>query len=120
MGLRMLHRRVSGWAGRVRETAEAGRYVEDWSDQCFALSDARGAIRADIWEPYDHVESWDHGPLKALAGDLDLECVILPKELGMRFTGRTVPIVFYQRQSNYRPNIEAAIERMLQELKSTS
>jgi hypothetical protein len=116
MGLRMLHRRVSGWAGKLRETSEASRYLEDWPDQSFILGDHRGAIRADIWEPYDHVESWDHGPLKALARDLGLECVILPATMGMWHPGRTVPVVFYQSESNHRPAIEAAIDRMVQEL----
>jgi hypothetical protein len=85
-------------------------------DHPFTLGDAGGALRVEVWEPYDDIEHRDHGPLKALAGALDLKCAILPKELGMWFPGRTVPIVFYQRQSSYRPNIEAAIERMAQEL----
>jgi hypothetical protein len=65
---------------------------------------------------YDHVESWDHSPLKALASDLGLECAILPKELGMWVPGETVPVVFYQSENSHRPAIEAAIERMMKEL----
>jgi len=100
-----------------RPTVEGGR---NYREHPFIVADRKGALRAEIWEPGEHVEGGDHGPLKALAAGLGLECVVLPSALGMWVPGRTVPIVFYQRQSSYRPNIEAAIERMVQELPGPS
>jgi hypothetical protein len=117
MSLHITSRQLRGWSRKLwlaydRERAAVGGY----HDHPFWLGDARGAHRAEIWEPSDPVAHRDHGFLKALAGDLGLECVILPATMGMWHPGRTVPVLFYQRQSSYRPNIEAAIERMVQEL----
>ena len=95
------------------DRADSGAH---YRDHPFRLGDARGVLRAEIWEPYDHVESWDHEPLKALAAGLGLECVVLPSAAGMWMPGRTVPIVFYQRESNYWPNIEAGLAGILEEL----
>jgi hypothetical protein len=113
MDLRVMHHRSGGWSRKLREADGAGERLRDHP---FALGDTRGALTVEVCEPYDDIAHRDRGFLEALAGRLDLECAMLPKELGMWFPGRTVPIVFYQRQGSYRPNIEAAIERMVQEL----
>jgi hypothetical protein len=98
---------------RKRQTVDGGAHCREHP---FTLADRKGALRAEVWEPYDDIAHRDHGFLKALAADLALECVILPATMGMWHPGRTVPAVFYQRQSSYRPKIEAAIERMVQKL----
>jgi hypothetical protein len=116
LGLQLTEHTV-GWPSRLRDAYRAAVPNEiGYCDHGFTLGDARRALRAEVWEPYDHVERWDHGALKALAARLHLECVILPATMGMWFPGRSVPVLFYQRQSSYRPIIEAAIERMVQEL----
>jgi hypothetical protein len=102
---------------RSRQTVDGGAH---YREHPFIVADPKGALRAEIWEPYGDIAHRDHGFLKALAGGLDLECVILPATIGMWHPGRTVPVVFYQRQSIYRSNIEAAIERMVKELPSSS
>jgi hypothetical protein len=119
MGLRVTHR-AGGWPSKLAMAFDRTRHAVDGGAHCrkhpFTLGDARGAHRAEVWEPYDHIAHRDHGFLKALAGDLDIKCVTLPATMGMWFPGRTVPIVFYQRQGIYRPKIEAAIDQMVQEL----
>jgi hypothetical protein len=75
----------------------------------------RGRVELYGWEPYWPPSDRGAG-LQAAADALGLKCAILPKELGMHYPGWTVPVVVFQRESLHRANIEAAIERMLQEL----
>jgi hypothetical protein len=118
MGLHV-SQRAGGWPSKLALALDRSCGADGsahYRDHPFELADARGAFRAEIWEPSLIAAERDHGFLKALAGGLDLECVLLPATMGMWFPGRTVPVVFYQRESIYRAGIEAAIERMMQEL----
>jgi hypothetical protein len=115
MGLQLTRhvRRECGWPRKLIESPGVQGVDHDFT---MVPHHARwGRVELYGWEPY-----WppsDGGArLQAAADALGLKCAILPKELGMWFPGRTVPIVFYQRQGSYRPNIEAAIDRMVQEL----
>ena len=115
LGLRLTRnvQRKRGWARKLLESPNVQGVDHDFS--MVPHRARRGRVELYGWEPY-----WppsDGGArLQAAAGALDLKCAILPKELGMWFPGRTVPIVLYQRQGSYRTGIETAIVKMLQEL----
>jgi hypothetical protein len=115
MGLQLTRhvRRERGWSRKLIESPGVQGVDHDFT--MIPHHARRGRVELYGWEPY-----WppsDGGArLQAAADALGLKCAILPKELGMWFPGRTVPIVFYQRQGIYRSGIETAIVRMLQEL----
>jgi hypothetical protein len=115
LGLRLTRnvQRERGWSRKPLESPNVQGVDHDFT--MVPHRARRGRVELYGWEPYWPPSDGGAG-LQAAAGALDLKCAILPKELGMWFPGRTVPIVFYQRQGIYRPNIEAAIDRMVQEL----
>jgi hypothetical protein len=115
MGLQLTRhvRRERGWPRKLIESPGVQGVDHDFT--MVPHRARRGRVELYGWEPYWPPSDGGAG-LQAAADALGLKCAILPKELGMWFPGRTVPVLFYQRQGSYRPKIEAAIERMVQEL----